>query len=73
MPVSRKRKKRRTSKPSTRATQSRMWSDLDGGFRPEPANPLAALAAYRRQLGARRASLAAESAGPLVAGLVELA
>lgn len=50
-----------------------MWSGPDGGSRPEPANPLAALAAYRSQLDARRSSLAAGSSGPLVAGLVELA
>jgi hypothetical protein len=73
VPVSRKRKKPRKSKTSTRVTDRRVWADPDDRSRHELAKALTGLAAYRRQVDARRALLAAAAAEALVAEVIDVA
>jgi hypothetical protein len=73
VPVSRKRKKTRKSKTSTRVIDRTVRADPDDPFRHELAKGLTGLAAYRHQMDARRAFLAAAAAETLIAELVDLA
>jgi hypothetical protein len=71
MPVSRKRKSRKSkSGPKPRRVT---LPGIDGSAAEELARAFAGLADYRQQRDERRAGIAAEIAGPLVADLVELA
>jgi hypothetical protein len=69
VPVSRKRKKSRKSRSTTRAGRLRVHPDPVDHPRYELEKALSGLDAYRRDLQARRASLAAAAAGPVVADL----
>jgi hypothetical protein len=73
VPVSRKRKKSRKSKTPPRAAGRQLRLDVAGRSRHEMASALENLAAYRRHVDARRASLADAAAEALLAELVVLA